>query len=133
MASKGGREPPALRRAIEQARRLAEAVALDEQVGALHGEWARAWLAGRAGEIEQVVEQVRASFLEGKADERQASAALHGYLAELREGMERYLRAGEPGRGDGTMVDAGTETTEEHTVPRTVDSLLLGLSRRDEG
>jgi hypothetical protein len=110
---------------------MAEAVALDEQVGAVHDEWARAWLAGRAGEIERVVEEVCASFREGRADEREASAALHGYLAELREGMARYLRGGEPGRGDRTVVDPATDTTEEHTVPRTVDSLLLGLSRRD--
>ena len=122
-------DPPALRRAVEHAERLSDEVLLDERFSSLHDEWARAWLVGRAGEIDRFVEHVRASFREGRMDEAAAAGALYAYLDALHEGLARHIgpeaRTACPGPRDDTTID-------EDTVQKTVDALLLDLARREE-
>lgn len=122
-------DPPALRRAVEEAARLSDELSVDEQLAPLQGEWERAWLVGRAGGIARFVEHVRASWRRGRMDEASASAALRAYLDTLREALARNRKGGSP-----TCCPGLDDTTanEQDTVRTTVDALLLDLSRRAE-
>jgi hypothetical protein len=126
--------PAALRQAVERATKLSDAILVDEQLSLLHDEWARAWLAGRPGEIERFVEEVLASWRAGCADEPTAMRTLADYLDAIEDGFRRHV--GTPFTRDATVFDprvAAREdsTTEEDTLQKDVDRLLLDLTRRE--
>ncbi|HEY1691237.1 MAG TPA: hypothetical protein VGG39_03705 [Polyangiaceae bacterium] len=125
--------PPGLRQALERAAKLTEAIVVDEQLSLLHDEWARAWLAGRPGEIERFVEEVLASWKAGYADAPTAMRTLADYLDAIEEGLRRHV--GTPFTRDATVFDPRDlsredSTTEEDTLQKDVDRLLLDLTRR---
>jgi AcrR family transcriptional regulator len=121
-------EPPGLRRAVERAMRLSESILVDEQLSLLHDEWARAWLAGRSGEIERFVEEVRTAWRAGHADDATAARTLADYLDGLEDGLAKHL--GSRASAGRTVIDVEASTTEEDTLRRSVDALLLDLTRR---
>jgi hypothetical protein len=82
--------PQRLQAAVSHAERLVELLAAEERQGH-RGHLGRAWLAGRAGEVERFVEALVADWRAWRRTSDTAAAALREYLDALHDGMSAQL------------------------------------------
>jgi hypothetical protein len=118
--------PPLLQLAVSHAERLAQLVASHEAAPPRADEWARAWLTGRAGEVERFVAEATGAWRRGELAESDAAQRVDRYLATLHDGLRRLLNLTAPacctGAAETTAVSAGypCPSLQADTVTREV-------------
>jgi len=95
--------PPRLQLAVSHAERVAHLISAHEAAPPPGDEWARAWLTGRAGEIESLVAEAARAWRRGDLAEQDAAASIDRYLGALHEGMRRVLGLSAPRCCEGSL------------------------------
>ncbi len=122
--------PAPLQEVVNHAERLAELLRAGRLVASPVDEWAAAWMSGREGEIERVLELTLAGRAQGEVDDATAAAVLAGYITSLHEGMARRLGLHRPPCCGGTSETTAPPSPSDPRSrgARSVEELLANLA-----
>ena len=138
--------PGRLQGAINHAERVAVLLARLEAGAPQADEWARAWLIGRASEVERLVEHVATAWRAGEVPELDATVTIDRYLGLLHDGMHRHLALPSPACCEASLAATAPSPGPESSAcepracrpreagttvqgPLSIDDLLDGLFR----
>jgi hypothetical protein len=120
--------PPRLQDTVNHAERMCTVLQRAEEGAArAQGSPPPAWLIGRAGELEQVVEAVVQRWRAGRHDADVAAATLDEHLEALHDGLAAWLGITAPLCCRGAAATTETAPLGNGSLMDSIDRLLMNL------